>query len=92
MSEDEPIKLTKVERRAKRKEKWAEDHGSTRDDDGNPLRGSAHRNSKFDEATVLYIRTLYKTGIVSIKHIADSYGVSKSTVQSIIERKSWSHI
>jgi transcriptional regulator with PAS, ATPase and Fis domain len=59
---------------------------------GNRQKGEDAHKSKLREFEVLEIRESYSSGGVSIKRLADEYGVHKSTVFEIIKRKIWRHI
>lgn len=58
----------------------------------NPNRGESMYNSRLTEQDVVSIRGVYNTGDTSYREIANDYGVAYSTIQSIINRKSWKHI
>ena len=56
----------------------------------NPLRGEDVVNSKLTEYDVADIRNLY--GIQRQVDLAETYGVSKSTISDIIHWRTWKHI
>jgi hypothetical protein len=53
--------------------------------------GKEHPLSKLDEKKVLKIRKLHKTGI-SMKELANIYGVKYYTIVDVINRRNWKHI
>jgi IS30 family transposase len=55
------------------------------------VRGESHGSAKLTEAQVRQIRRLHREG-AAVKRIAEAFGVSTVTVQSIIQRKSWKHV
>ena len=55
-------------------------------------RGESHANSKLTEKQVLEIRKLYIPRKVSQQMLANKYGVTKTMVRYILQRKSWTHI
>ena len=55
------------------------------------LRGEKHQNAKLTNAMVLQIRQMAKDGILH-KDIAKRFGVTFSTIWSIVVRKTWKHI
>lgn len=57
-------------------------------------RGVENGNALLTEAQVLEIRSIYRRGIhgLGCHVLAHRYGVNKSTIQSIINRKSWRHL
>lgn len=56
---------------------------------GSSLRGEEVKTSKLSEDEV---RSIRKSNGISQRKLADKYGVSKGTIQSILERKSWKHV
>lgn len=54
-------------------------------------KGSQHPLSKLTEADVAGIRELNRCGLSATK-IAKKFGVSRSNIQLIVKRKTWSHI
>jgi len=56
------------------------------------LRGEEQGSSKLNDDSIREIRTLYATGLLSQKDLADGFGVSQATVSSIVLRKSWGHV
>jgi hypothetical protein len=55
------------------------------------LPGSRNPSSKLDENQVIKIKCLLLEGY-SCRHIADIYGVNKSTIQRIRNNKAWRHV
>ena len=55
-------------------------------------KGSDSFTAKLDEATVLEIRRLHAAGDQSARELARKYGVGKSTVQALLDRRTWRHI
>ena len=54
--------------------------------------GSKQGASKIIENDAMQIRTLYATGNYSLKQLGVQFGLTKSTVHSIVQRKTWKHI
>lgn len=59
---------------------------------GTDTRGSRHGMSKLTEDKVIAIRSEYATGQFTQEELGDKYGVSGSTVCTIISRKWWKHV
>jgi hypothetical protein len=58
-----------------------------------PKKGSANCATSLTESQVIELRRLYELGeIKSYSHAASIYDIGKSTVASIIKRKTWTHI
>ena len=55
-------------------------------------RGTAHHNSKLNDAAVMEIRQKYSPHTYSFGMLAEEYGVDKKTIIRIIKRKTWTHI
>jgi hypothetical protein len=55
-------------------------------------RGSAKPNAKLTEATVRHILAVYAAGGVSSYELAKEYGVSPTTIRSVITQQSWRHV
>lgn len=53
-------------------------------------RGENNGLSKLTESNIIEIRNLY--GTLTQKHLSEKFGVSKSSISDIINRKSWKHI
>jgi len=53
--------------------------------------GERHPRTKFTSENVLEIRQLYTDG-VRIGELARRFGVNHSTIQSIVHRKTWTHL
>ena len=56
------------------------------------LTGEKNHKTKFINKDILNIREKYATGKYSYQKIADEYGVVKSTIGTIVNRKVWKHI
>lgn len=54
-------------------------------------RGSSNKTSKLTESNIIEIRSLHINGR-SMRSIAKEFGVCKSTIQFIIDRKTWRHV
>jgi DNA-binding MarR family transcriptional regulator len=48
--------------------------------------------AKLTEADVLRVREIYAKGYRSLGEIARQFGVSKSTVAGICNRRTWKHV
>lgn len=59
-----------------------------------PLRGESSPTSKLKEADVLYIRENFKARCreFGARALGKKFGVDKTTIMSVVERKTWSHI
>lgn len=55
-------------------------------------RGESSGTAKLTETQVLAIRGLVATGLVSQKHIAKRFNVSRASVHDIATRRRWKHI
>ena len=53
--------------------------------------GTAHHQARFDPGKVRWIRSAYADG-ESIKVIATALGVGWTTVQAVIQRRTWKHV
>ena len=69
------------------KDRDAKGRGKTGD-----KRGEKHHLSKLTETDVREIRIKYANGGMKYPQLALEYGVNKSTVGDIIQRRTWSHI
>lgn len=58
----------------------------------NPRRGEDAPSAVLNADRVLEIRNAYSNRNNSYRRLAKEYGVSSSCIQSIIERKTWSHL
>lgn len=54
--------------------------------------GSSHGLTKINEDQVIKIRSMYASGNYSQAVISDKFNVSRSSIQRIVNRKSWTHI
>lgn len=52
-------------------------------------RGSRHGEALLDEAKVAAARAEYALGQVSLRELAERYGVAKSTIHAAITRRNW---
>lgn len=59
---------------------------------GRQSRGESHGFARLTEAKVREIRKRYATGGVFQHQLASEYGVSRGTVQYIVEGKTWRHV
>jgi hypothetical protein len=55
------------------------------------LRGEAHQNAKLKEPDIIHIRQLAANGIC-YADIAPMFGIARSTVGSIVQRRIWKHV
>ncbi len=55
-------------------------------------RGGNHGNSKLTEPAVASIRSMYAGGGVTLKLLAEKFGVHFSTISDVINRKIWRHV
>jgi hypothetical protein len=55
-------------------------------------RGENHPNSKLTKDQVLEIRKSYKPREITQQMLADKYGITKTLVRYILQRKYWTHI
>ncbi|MFE0326289.1 HNH endonuclease signature motif containing protein [Streptomyces sp. NPDC058960] len=67
----------------------AEDNAADAIRHGTIVRGARIGISKLTEKEVLGIRASYAAGGVSLRELAREYGVCKSNIRSIIDRRSW---
>lgn len=54
--------------------------------------GERHGSARLTDKTVLEIRKKYKAGNVSMINLAKQYGVSFSSIQRVLTRKTWRHL
>lgn len=59
---------------------------------GTSNRGERHGMNILPESTVREIRNKYIYGVYGYKRLAKEFNISPSTIQDIIERKTWKHI
>lgn len=59
---------------------------------GRMKRGSKHHNAKLNEGDVLEMRRLYQSNTFSQSKLAGQFGVSITTVNHILNRKTWKQI
>jgi HNH endonuclease len=55
-------------------------------------RGESHGCHKLTDEQVVEIRNKYIPRVVTIPTLRDEYGVTYSTIQKIVQRKTWTHI
>lgn len=55
-------------------------------------RGSDRHNALLTEQQVKQIRFRYRSGLVMQKTLAEDYGVTKGTIQSIVTGKTWNWV
>lgn len=55
-------------------------------------KGSVNGNSRLKERDVLKIREMYSRKEMNQYELADKYGVTQTTIGSILRRKTWKHI
>lgn len=58
----------------------------------NRMRGENAAASKVTEPEVVAIRDLYDTGDFYLKDLATTFGISRTQVGAIVNRRAWSHI
>lgn len=58
----------------------------------NPLRGSANGMAKLTEKQVREIRLMYPCEGVFLRHVAERYSITTTTVSDVVNRKIWKHI
>lgn len=56
------------------------------------VKGTKNAMSKLNEAKVIEIRKLYKTGKYSMHELGNKYRVRWTTIQKVINRENWKHI
>lgn len=54
--------------------------------------GSRNGRSLLTEREVLEIRELHHSRMVSLRTLADKYGVSNGAIQNIVYRRSWQYL
>lgn len=54
-----------------------------------PRTGINHHGSKLNNYKVKEIRKLYKTGDFSARELGNKYGVKKTTIQALLENRTW---
>lgn len=59
---------------------------------GRQSRGESHGFARLTEAKVREIRERYERGGVFQHELAREYGVSRGTVQYVVERRTWKHV
>lgn len=55
-------------------------------------KGEKNTSAKLTDKTVLEIRQKYASGKYTQKQLAQEYGVAKSRISDVINRKTWKHI
>ena len=66
--------------------------GTYKDNSIDMVRKGRHANKKLNVSDVLQIRLLYTPYKYSYNKLGKLFGVSASTIQDLIEKKTWSHI
>jgi hypothetical protein len=56
---------------------------------GKDTRGERNAAHKLTVADVLYIRKTYRPGVVTLKSLADKFGLNKTCVHKIVKGESW---
>lgn len=56
------------------------------------LRGEGHGNAKLTAEKVIAIRARYAAGGVSMRAVADEFGISTSRVKDLVHRTAWKHV
>ena len=59
---------------------------------GRQVKGTDINGSKLTDAQVVEIRDRYSAGGVLLRELGEAYGVSRSLVGKIVNRKQWTHI
>lgn len=54
--------------------------------------GEAHGMARLTESQIREIRRLYKPYVVPRRVLAERFGVADTTIQAIIEQRSWAHV
>ena len=67
------------------------DQHGTHTQPGSVHRGEAHPAAKLTESDVISIRARCAAG-ESLRHVASAYGVSRTNIRMIIQRRTWSHV
>ena len=57
-----------------------------------PAKGSAHGRAKVTELSVQIIRGLYAEGIANSEELARCFGITSTSLRSILHRKTWAHV
>ena len=56
------------------------------------LRGSENGRAKLTEREVLSIRSRYSNGNISLRSLAQEYGVNYTHISGIVHRRTWKHV
>lgn len=56
------------------------------------VKGEKHPSAKLTQSEVLEIRRLYAAGGVGYPRLARMFGVTKTTIEALIKKRTWSHI
>jgi len=59
---------------------------------GTQAKGERQGLSKVTEGDVMEIRTLYASGQGDLKELGNRFGLTKSSVWSMVKRKTWKHV
>ena len=70
------------------------DNAADRDAKGRQARqrGEAHGRAKLTEADVVEIRTRHAAGGVTQRELAEEFGVDRTNIGLIVNRKNWAHV
>ena len=58
----------------------------------NHRRGAAHPQSKLNENQIREITRAYDRGGITYRELANQYGVSPSTINDILNHRTWRHL
>lgn len=56
------------------------------------VKGINHGQHKLTDKEVISLRTIYATGTISVRAIADMFNVSRATAHLVIRNKTWKHV
>ena len=60
--------------------------------DGTSNKGDRNPSAKLTEVQVVEIRHRYASGSISLRALADEYGVAKTLVYDIVRGELWTHV
>ena len=58
----------------------------------NYRRGAAHPQSKLNENQIREITRAYDRGGITYRQLANQYGVSTSTINDVLNHRTWRHL
>lgn len=58
----------------------------------NPPRGESHPNAKVTEDLVREIRVRYAAGGITLRELAERYGLGKGCIGGVVYRRTWKHV